>query len=85
MSDSPTASRSPLFRRRRLRVERREDDRGADYFVVYDSGGIAESSPDVRGLSPSARMAWAEQQGLSADLVALAGQDDGILFRGNHA
>lgn len=73
-----------MFRRRSLRVERRDDSRGADLFVVYDASGIAESSPDVRGLSPSARMAWAEQQGLSPDLVALAGEADGIMFRGNH-
>ena len=81
MSDSE--SRRQTFRRRPLRVERKEDSRGADLFVVYDAGGIAESAPDVRGLSPSARMAWAEQQGLSADLVQKAGEADGLLFRGN--
>jgi hypothetical protein len=80
---SDTGRGGPGFRRRRLRVERTTDSRGADLFVVYDAGGIAESSPDVRGLSPSARMAWAEQQGLSADLVDRAGEADGILFRGN--
>jgi hypothetical protein len=84
MSVERPAPGSPTFRRRRLQVERREDSRGDDLFVVYDSGGIAESSSDIRGLSPSARMAWAEQQGLAADLVALAGQEDGMLFRGNH-
>jgi hypothetical protein len=82
MSDSEP--RGPAFRRRSLRVERKEDSRGADLFVVYDAGGIAESAPDVRGLSPSARMAWAEQQGLAADLVQRAGEADGLMFRGNH-
>ena len=82
MSDSE--SRRPTFRRRALRVERKEDSHGADLFVVYDAGGIAESAPDLRGLSPSARMAWAEQQGLAPDLVEKAGEADGLLFRGNH-
>lgn len=72
------------FRRRRLRVERTTDARGADLFVVFDAAGIAESSNDVRGLSPSARMAWAEQQGLAPDLVQKAGEQDGLAFRGNH-
>lgn len=84
MSDESPATPSPLFRRRKLRVERREDSRGADLFVVFDANGLSEMSGDVRGLSPSARMAWAEQQGLSPDLVARAGEADGILFRGNH-
>ncbi len=82
MSDTGTGR--PPFRRRRLRVERTTDGHGADLFVVYDAGGIAESSPDVRGLSPSARMAWAEQQGLAPDLVEKAGETDGWLFRGTH-
>jgi len=81
--ETPERTGSPLFRRRRLRVERREDSAGADVFVVFDACGLAESSGDVRGLSPSARMAWAEQQGLSDDLVARAGESDGLLSRGN--
>lgn len=83
MSEDNPSIIGPHFRRRRLRVERRQDSNGSDVFVVHDANGIAESSPDVRGLSPSARMAWAEQQGLSADVVSLAGQEDGLLFRGN--
>lgn len=83
MSEDKTGMIGPHFRRRPLRVERRQDNNGSDLFVVYDANGIAESSPDVRGLSPSARMAWAEQQGLSADVVSLAGKEDGLLFRGN--
>lgn len=81
---TPSQSHRPPFRRRSLRVERTTDSRGNDLFVVYDAGGICESAPDVRGLSPSARMAWAEQQGLSSDLVQKAGEADGMLFRGNH-
>lgn len=81
---SETGTGRPSFRRRRLRVERTTDSRGSDLFVVYDAGGIAESSPDIRGLSPSARMAWAEQQGLAPDLVEKAGEADGMLFRGTH-
>jgi hypothetical protein len=83
MGEDTTGIIGPHFRRRPLRVERRQDSNGSDLFVVYDANGIAESSPDVRGLSPSARMAWAEQQGLSPDVVTLAGQEDGLLFRGN--
>ena len=81
---SETGTGRGQFRRRRLRVERTTDSHGADLFVVYDAAGIAESSPDLRGLSPSARMAWAEQQGLAPDLVERAGAADGMLFRGNH-
>ena len=84
MSDNERSTGGRGVRRRALRVERRTDDHGADLFVVYDDNGISESSPELRGLSPSARMAWAEQQGLSPDLVAKAGEADGLLFRGNH-
>jgi len=81
--EEPKRSGRP-FHRRALRVERTTDSRDVELFVVYDAGGIAESSPELRGLSPSARMAWAEQQGLSPDLVAKAGEQDGFAFRGNH-
>lgn len=80
----PQQSSRPPFRRLRLRVERTLDARGNELFVVFDAAGIAESSPDLRGLSPSARMAWAEQQGLAPDLVRKAGEADGLQFRGDH-
>ncbi len=81
--EEPKQTRRP-FRRRALRVEQTTDSRDVELFVVYDAAGIAESSPDLRGLSPSARMAWAEQQGFAPDVVEKAGEQDGFAFRGNH-
>jgi hypothetical protein len=80
MSDGNYASRAAGHEP--LRVERTTDYRDSELFVVYDEGGIAEVSSEVRGLSPLARMVWARQQGLAPDVVARAGEADGILYRG---
>jgi hypothetical protein len=71
--------------RRPVRVDRTTDDGGHDLFVVYDPGGVAEVSSDIRGLSPMARMLWAEQLGLAPDLIRKAGEADDMLFRGTHS
>lgn len=85
MSQQGSSAGGPEFRRRKLRVEHKTTSSGSDLFVVFDAVGICETANELRGLSPSARMAWAEQQGLAADLVRQAGAEDGLMYRGTHA